>query len=475
MSLNWLARPSSSSPVLIEMRWAKSPPPMRSAPARSAWIGPIMRRARKTPASTANSDAAASTMAAAARRRRAMRRLPRPATRPTSVQPSGAIGAERGQHLLSLDVLGALQRFGPPRGAAGLRRPHLRQFRQIGVAQHQADVGMGDQPAAPHRRHRHDRCSPTLSAMTTSQISLRLTSATVTPASLRVAAPAPASCRARIPGGNRPGRNQTLWATASVNFGSLERSNPLPTTSMASRDTLSRSLPVESSCASSVIAGTCRNRRTASNRRCSIEPGRPWQLRRPAELALDLLDELADLGRRRFRLLVLDADQRRLVLPIIEEDLENSVRQQRYATTATNSATYLVNSRLRILAPGQAWPPEQHLLAEPPAPWCAASGWREMLIHAYLARRRRACLLPQRDKHQRFCVFHRAGATRPRPATADRSEPWAGFSGRFFKRFFGPNFRTSGRLQRLRATSNSAISLARSDSAAARWSVAIAT
>jgi hypothetical protein len=67
MSLNSLARPSSSSPVRIEMRWAKSPLPMRSAPARSAWIGPTMRRARNIPASTAKIDAAESTIASRCR------------------------------------------------------------------------------------------------------------------------------------------------------------------------------------------------------------------------------------------------------------------------------------------------------------------------------------------------------------------------------------------------------------------------
>ena len=56
---------------------------------------------------------------------------------------------------------------------------------------------------------------------------------------------------------------------------------------------------------------------------------RPRQLRGPAELALDLLDELADLGGGGFRLLALDADQRRLVLLIVEVDVENAVRQQR--------------------------------------------------------------------------------------------------------------------------------------------------
>ena len=57
----------------------------------------------------------------------------------------------------------------------------------------------------------------------------------------------------------------------------------------------------------------------------------PWQLRGPAELALDFLDELADLGRRRYRLLVLDTDQRCLVLAIVEENLEDPVGCQRDA------------------------------------------------------------------------------------------------------------------------------------------------
>src|SRR4029077_13676812 len=57
---------------------------------------------------------------------------------------------------------------------------------------------------------------------------------------------------------------------------------------------------------------------------------RPRQVCGPAELALDLLDELADLGGGSFRLFALDADQRRLVLLIIEQDVENAVGHQRY-------------------------------------------------------------------------------------------------------------------------------------------------
>src|SRR5262249_18174247 len=52
---------------------------------------------------------------------------------------------------------------------------------------------------------------------------------------------------------------------------------------------------------------------------------RPRQLRGPAELALDLLDELADLGGGGLRLLPLDADEGDLVLLLIEQNVHNAV------------------------------------------------------------------------------------------------------------------------------------------------------
>ena len=106
---------------------------------------------------------------------------------------------------------------------------------------------------------------------------------------------------------------------------------PLPTTSMASRDTLSCSWPVASISASSVIAGTCRKSRSASKRRCSKRAGRPGQLRGPADLALDLADELSDLASGGFRLLALDAHQRGLLFLIGEIDVERAVGDQRQA------------------------------------------------------------------------------------------------------------------------------------------------
>jgi hypothetical protein len=48
-------------------------------------------------------------------------------------------------------------------------------------------------------------------------------------------------------------------------------------------------------------------------------------------LALDLLDELTDLGGGGFRLFALNADEGSLVFPIIEKDVENAVGHQRDA------------------------------------------------------------------------------------------------------------------------------------------------
>ena len=98
---------------------------------------------------------------------------------------------------------------------------------------------------------------------------------------------------------------------------------------MASRDTRSRSWPVE------VDLGKLGDGRHLPQQAQRVEAAviqrgrRPGQLGGPAELALDFLDELADLGGCRLGLLVLDPDQRGLVLAVVEEDLENAVGEQR--------------------------------------------------------------------------------------------------------------------------------------------------
>src|SRR2546423_10158714 len=96
---------------------------------------------------------------------------------------------------------------------------------------------------------------------------------------------------------------------------------------MARRETRSCSLPEESSWASSVIAGTWRRRRSPSKRRWSSVPADHGScVVQPT--ALDLLDELPDLGGGGFGLLALNANERGLLLLIRESDLEQDVRQK---------------------------------------------------------------------------------------------------------------------------------------------------
>ena len=58
---------------------------------------------------------------------------------------------------------------------------------------------------------------------------------------------------------------------------------------------------------------------------------RPRELRRPSDLALDLLDELADLGSSRFRLLTLDTDEGGLVLLVRKPNFGKPIGDQRHA------------------------------------------------------------------------------------------------------------------------------------------------
>ena len=106
---------------------------------------------------------------------------------------------------------------------------------------------------------------------------------------------------------------------------------PLPTTSMASRDTCNCSWP------RGVDLGELGDRRHLPQQPQRVEAAllqrarRPRQLRGPADLALDLADELSDLAGGGFRLLALDAHQRGLLFLIGEVDVERAVGDQREA------------------------------------------------------------------------------------------------------------------------------------------------
>src|SRR5262249_6699087 len=79
--------------------------------------------------------------------------------------------------------------------------------------------------------------------------------------------------------------------------------------------------------------------------------GRPLQLRRPAHLAFDLLDEKADLLGCPFRLLALNADQGLGVLAVGEKDLEEAVAEQGYANDGKEQADIFSEQRPADLAP----------------------------------------------------------------------------------------------------------------------------
>src|SRR6516225_1980273 len=79
--------------------------------------------------------------------------------------------------------------------------------------------------------------------------------------------------------------------------------------------------------------------------------GRPRQLRRPAHLALDLLDEEANLLGGPFRLLTLNADQRLGVLAVGEKDLEEAIAEQLYANDGKEQADIFPEQRPADLVP----------------------------------------------------------------------------------------------------------------------------
>ena len=84
----------------------------------------------------------------------------------------------RGEHLARPS---GRARAGGAGRAGRAARPHLRQRAQVGLLQHQADVGMGDQHAVGIDDVGEARSAPILIRETTSQTNFRLTSAAVTP------------------------------------------------------------------------------------------------------------------------------------------------------------------------------------------------------------------------------------------------------------------------------------------------------
>ena len=98
---------------------------------------------------------------------------------------------------------------------------------------------------------------------------------------------------------------------------------------MASRDTFSCSCPAR------VDLGELGDRRHLPQQPQRVEAallqrtGRPGQLRGPADLAFDFVDELSNLAGGGFRLLALNADQRGFLFFVREVDIECAIDDER--------------------------------------------------------------------------------------------------------------------------------------------------
>ena len=140
-----------------------------------------------------------------ARARRTAARTPRrAAARRSTCQPSGGMLAYAVEHLLALEVARyrvTRRVLAASRLARGL---HLRQRRQVGLLQHQADVGMGDQAGRSNRRRRRAPCSD-LDARDHVPDELEIDLRHGDPGLLADARRPRSSCRARFPCGSTPG------------------------------------------------------------------------------------------------------------------------------------------------------------------------------------------------------------------------------------------------------------------------------
>ena len=253
-----------------------------------------------------------------------------------------------GEHPMALDVLGFADLLGVAAGGGGAGGAHLRQLRHVGIAQHQADVGMRDQPAggvdhigAPVpgefdlRQHVPDQF----------QIDLGDAHAGVAPRA-----------------GERQ-RHVRFGFAAEIDRAEIDlvrhrlgEARVLGDVVAAADHLHGEPRHPQLLVAARIDLGKLGDRRHLAQQPQRVEAplleraGRPRQLRGPADLAFDLADELADLAGGGFGLLALNAHQRDSSAP----DRRNRRRRRRWRrarspTTPTNRVTYLMNSRLRTI------------------------------------------------------------------------------------------------------------------------------
>ncbi len=288
-----------------------------------------MRRARKTPASTGENQRGEQHVGKPVKRvvERGVGLLDRQLDEHPPAERLDR--RRRGQHLPPLDVLRDLQSFAGLGRIAGAGGAHLRQPRHVRIAQHQADVGMRDQPSlAVDHVGAAALTDLDLSDHVPDQLEIDLGDADA-----GVAA-----------GAGERERHVGLGLAAEVDRAvvylvcrSLSELRLLGEVDTAADHVHGEARDAQPLLAGGIDLGKLRNGGNLAKQAQRVEPAlldracRPGQLRRPAELAFDFLDELADLRGGCFRLFALNADQRRLVFQVVEIDLENAVGEERDA------------------------------------------------------------------------------------------------------------------------------------------------
>ena len=206
---------------------------------------------------------------------------------------------------------------------------HLRKLRHVGIAQHQADVGVGDQTAG----------------------SIHHVSASV-PGELDLGQHVPDEFQVDLgdahagiaPRAGERQRHVGLGFAAEIDRAVIDlvrhrlgEARLLGHVVAAADHFHGEPRHLQLLVAARVDLGELGDRRHLAQQPQRVEAallqraGRPGQLRGPADLAFDFADELPDLAGRGLRLLALDADQRGLLFLIREVDVERAVGDEREA------------------------------------------------------------------------------------------------------------------------------------------------
>ena len=161
------------------IRWPSSPAPIRAAPSWSARMGVTMRRAssRLTTIESATPSTARTPVRAdrsVQAREGLLRRLLH-----EDIHRRAGTDRRRREHLSPGHVARHDDTASPRSGSRGsVRRRHLGQPEEVGLLEHQADVGVGDELALRRRPRRPGPAWPALIWETTSQMNFKFTSAT---------------------------------------------------------------------------------------------------------------------------------------------------------------------------------------------------------------------------------------------------------------------------------------------------------